>query len=241
MTSFSAKPASRRRLAMASAAVVTLPTESVVLISMSCLKISRALLRLILALRCGKRAQSSRSDRMSISSVFLFAFALLGIIIKKKAVGPIGRSRLRRQRIAKPSRQIRSGPEKQNQAETRGPGQETTTKAMNTANPSWASSAGRQAAVHETRHLLRPLVNPVEAVDRNEMEPTARAGLIGYVPAGHCLQHDVKSINANQPIDQADEIHEKQIQRRDEERLFGQLRMQRIAMISVMSVAKPRR
>ena len=40
--SCSGKPASRRRAAMASAAVVTLPTESVVLISMSCLKISRA-------------------------------------------------------------------------------------------------------------------------------------------------------------------------------------------------------
>src|SRR6266403_913002 len=38
----SAKPPSRRRVAIASAAVVTLPTESVVLISMSCLKISRA-------------------------------------------------------------------------------------------------------------------------------------------------------------------------------------------------------
>ena len=42
MTSFSGKPASRRRLAMASAAVVTLPRESVVLISINCLKISRA-------------------------------------------------------------------------------------------------------------------------------------------------------------------------------------------------------
>src|ERR1700688_3159292 len=38
MTSFSTNPASIRRLAMASAAVVTLPTESVVLISTSCLK-----------------------------------------------------------------------------------------------------------------------------------------------------------------------------------------------------------
>ena len=33
-------PASRKRCAMASAAAVTLPTESVVLISISCLKIS---------------------------------------------------------------------------------------------------------------------------------------------------------------------------------------------------------
>src|SRR6266705_2163744 len=40
--SFSAKPASSKRPASASAAAVTLPTESVVLISTSCLKISRA-------------------------------------------------------------------------------------------------------------------------------------------------------------------------------------------------------
>ncbi len=40
--SFSVKPPVRNRWAMASAAVVTLPTESVVLISMSCLKMSRA-------------------------------------------------------------------------------------------------------------------------------------------------------------------------------------------------------
>src|SRR5437660_580852 len=41
LMSASTKPPSRKRLAIASAAVVTLPTESVVLISMSCLKISR--------------------------------------------------------------------------------------------------------------------------------------------------------------------------------------------------------
>src|ERR1700755_248667 len=39
--SLSGKPASRRRLAMASEAAVTLPTESVVLISMSSLKMLR--------------------------------------------------------------------------------------------------------------------------------------------------------------------------------------------------------
>jgi hypothetical protein len=38
-------PASRKRCAKASAAAVTLPTESVVLISISCLKISSASLR----------------------------------------------------------------------------------------------------------------------------------------------------------------------------------------------------
>src|SRR5258708_32040345 len=42
ITSFSKKPASRKRLAIASAAVVTLPTESVVLISINCFRISRA-------------------------------------------------------------------------------------------------------------------------------------------------------------------------------------------------------
>src|ERR1700733_6163553 len=41
-TSAAAKPAARKRCAMACAAVVTLPTESVVLISISCLKISCA-------------------------------------------------------------------------------------------------------------------------------------------------------------------------------------------------------
>jgi len=41
-TSAAGKPASRQRFATASAAVVTLPTESVVLISISCLKMSRA-------------------------------------------------------------------------------------------------------------------------------------------------------------------------------------------------------
>src|SRR5271154_3621988 len=40
--SLSGNPASRKRCAMASAAAVTLPTESVVLISISCLKISSA-------------------------------------------------------------------------------------------------------------------------------------------------------------------------------------------------------
>src|ERR1700723_2669794 len=40
-TSLAGKPASRRRLAIASAATVVLPTESVVLISTSCLKMSR--------------------------------------------------------------------------------------------------------------------------------------------------------------------------------------------------------
>ena len=40
-TSLAANPASRKRFAMASAATVVLPTESVVLISMSCLKMSR--------------------------------------------------------------------------------------------------------------------------------------------------------------------------------------------------------
>ena len=39
-TSLAGKPASRRRCAMASAATVVLPTESVVLISISCLKMS---------------------------------------------------------------------------------------------------------------------------------------------------------------------------------------------------------
>src|SRR5271156_4071272 len=40
--SLSGNPASRKRLAMASAAVLTLPTESVVLISINCLKMSNA-------------------------------------------------------------------------------------------------------------------------------------------------------------------------------------------------------
>jgi hypothetical protein len=40
--SFLSKPASRKRFAIASAALVTLPTESVVLISINSLKISRA-------------------------------------------------------------------------------------------------------------------------------------------------------------------------------------------------------
>src|ERR1035441_7744233 len=43
--SLSGNPASRKRLAMASAAAVTLPTESVVLISISCLKMSSASFR----------------------------------------------------------------------------------------------------------------------------------------------------------------------------------------------------
>src|ERR1035438_2704162 len=43
--SLAGKPASRKRCAIASAAAVTLPTESVVLISISCLRMSCASLR----------------------------------------------------------------------------------------------------------------------------------------------------------------------------------------------------
>src|SRR5271167_4443388 len=67
-TSALAKPASSSRCAMACAATVVLPTESVVFISMSCLKISCAILRLAASssgwagrTACGESAQSAAS------------------------------------------------------------------------------------------------------------------------------------------------------------------------------------
>jgi len=47
------------------------------------------------------------------------------------------------------------------------------------------------------------------------------SGLIGYAPAVACAKDDMILINANKPIDQTDEIREKQIQRRYEQWFFG--------------------
>src|SRR5882762_9888251 len=90
LISASAKPASRKRLAIASAAVVTFPTESVVLISMSCLKMSCANCLVSSGTWARPRGtQLAIRHKDKIERIPLCIYSPQSECFTKKAVGPL--------------------------------------------------------------------------------------------------------------------------------------------------------
>jgi hypothetical protein len=71
------------------------------------------------------------------------------------------------------------------------------------------------APIHKIGALPRPLVEPVEIVNRDEVKPDRARRRNGMPPSGHQRQHHVQLVNRNQPIHEADETQEKEVQRRD--------------------------
>ena len=93
------------------------------------------------------------------------------------------------------------------------------------------SSAGphqrsSQAAIHKPGQFPRPLENPVEAEEWYKVKPGGPKRLDG-ISASRSLHHDnMDFIDANQPIYEADEIREKQVQGRYGQRFLGEFRVQ---------------
>jgi len=59
------------------------------------------------------------------------------------------------------------------------------------------------------------------------VKPRGAHRLDGISAGGGLREDDMIFINANKPIHQADEIRQEQVQRRDEQRLFGEFGMKR--------------
>src|SRR6266478_1813739 len=183
--SLSAKPPSRRRAAIASAAAVTLPTESVVLISMSCLKISRA-------------------------NCFVCSCPCAETADEQFAITQNNRTQCFTACIWSP----------QNEFHGKG-GEDRKSGSVRPHQRRW------QTRVHEPGQLARPLEDPIQPVERNQMKPGRAQRLHGISACCRERENDMKFVDANHPINQTDEICEKQIQRRDQQRFFGKLGVQR--------------
>src|SRR5712691_128777 len=226
-TSPSANPASRRRLAIASAAAVTLPTESVVLISMSCLKMSRANC-LVCSRPCARPPGAPLSIKQN-SKIQRFFPRIRSPQFESS--GPrrwtLRRSRPRRQRATKASRQIRCGPEQQNHAEAAVQHQKHNKSGKDCHSRSiWFHQRRVHTAIHEIGQCLRPLENPIQAINRNQMEP-GRVQRPDRIGAGcRCRKDNVEFINTHEPVNEADEIRKKQVQRRREQLPLGEFWMQ---------------
>src|SRR6266576_524955 len=226
LTSPSAKPPSRRRLAIASAAVVTLPTESVVLISMSCLKMARANCFVWSGTWVRPRVvQITIRQKDKIQRVALCIYSPQSECSRKRQRS-CGRCRPRRQRKAKSARQMGGGPKQQNHANP-AVQQKKNNKGHKHSPPCSIGFHQRrfQTAVHKSLQFPWPLENPVQTVDGDQMKPRRPQRFNGIRAGRHPRENDMILIDANKPIDQADEIGEKQIQRRDEERFLSQFRM----------------
>src|SRR5882672_10612974 len=183
--SFSAKPPSRRRVAIASAAVVTLPTESVVLISMSCLKMSRAN-----CFVCSDPCAETAGEQLATTTQNNRAQRFTACIWSP-----------------------------QNEFHEKG-GEDRKSGSVRPHQRRW------QTRVHESGQLARPLEDPIQPIERNQMKPGRPQRLHGISACCRARENDMEFVDANHPINQTDEICEKQIQRRDQQRFFGKLRVQ---------------
>src|SRR5213594_2100905 len=85
----------------------------------------------------------------------------------------------------------------------------------------------RHAAIHKTGQFPRPLENPVQTVDRNQMKPGCAKRLDGISASRRLHEHDMKFIDADKPVNETDKIGKEKIERRHEEWFLKEFRMPR--------------
>src|SRR5689334_15904008 len=68
-----------------------------------------------------------------------------------------------------------------------------------------------ESPVDETSDFLGPFENPVEVVNRNEVEAHGAGRRNGMLPTRNVLHDHVISVDAHKPVDATDEHHQKEI------------------------------
>src|SRR4029077_11493140 len=84
-----------------------------------------------------------------------------------------------------------------------------------------------QTPVDEVGAFAGPLVEPIEVVDRDEVKPDRPRGRNRMLPSGNERQNYMQLVDANEPINAADERQQKQMQRRYEQLARNNLGMVR--------------
>src|SRR5215510_7356814 len=208
----SSKPAERSRSAIASEAAVTLPTESVVLISINCFRISLASpsfsFKLCAAAPIGIHNTSGRNTERAIRDGIFFlldrGFGTSGISFSWR------KAERHRQRAPDPRSDERDREEKKNQAaEQKGEHVGTQHEESGVAR---MQHRPLHAPIHKIGALARPLVEPVEIVNRNKVKPDRPRGRNRMPPSGDKRQHHMQLVNTNQPIHPAHKAQEKEVE-----------------------------